>query len=147
MVRSKWLSCNKMKRSNIYTNFPVNVIVRIAHLQSKDSHGQERFWSPSAGKQICNYHREFSNHDPSLSTLRSKGFSPSKVKWWAIYTNLIVNAIVRIPHTRGRGSQVQETFLASSADKQTCSYDTECSNHNPSLSNLRSKGLSRSQLK
>ena len=29
--------------------------------------------------------------------------------------------------------QDQETFLASSADKQTRNHDTECSNHDPSL--------------
>ena len=33
--------------------------------------------------------------------------------------------------------------FAPSADNQTCNYDTECSNHHPSLSTLRSKGLSR----
>ena len=30
-------------------------------------------------------------------------------------------------------SQGQETFLALSANKQTCNYDTECLNHYPSL--------------
>ena len=33
------------------------------------------------------------------------------------------------------------TFLAPFADKQTRNYDTECSNHHPSQSTLRSKGL------
>ena len=46
-----------------------------------------------------------------------------------------------------RRSQGQETFLAPSADKQTRNYDTECSNHHPSLSTLRPKGLSRSMMK
>ena len=46
-----------------------------------------------------------------------------------------------------RESQSQETFLAPSADKQTRNYGTECSNHHPSLSTLRSKGLSRSKMK
>ena len=36
-----------------------------------------------------------------------------------IYTNLPVNAIVRLPHPRSGDSQGQETFLAPSADKQT----------------------------
>ena len=36
---------------------------------------------------------------------------------------------------------------ASSADKQTCNYDTECSNHLLPLSILRSKRLSRSKMK
>ena len=43
--------------------------------------------------------------------------------------------------------QGQETFLAPSADKQTRSYDTECSNPHSSLSTLRPKGLSRSMMK
>ena len=46
------------------------------------------------------------------------------MKWWAIYTNLPVNAIVRLPHPRSRDSQGQETFLAPSADKQNRNYDT-----------------------
>ena len=41
------------------------------------------------------------------------------------YTNLPVNAMVRLPHPRSRGSQGQEMFLAPSADKQTRNCDTE----------------------
>ena len=37
-----------------------------------------------------------------------------------IYTNLLVNAIVRLSHPQSGYSQGQETFLAPSADKQTC---------------------------
>ena len=43
-----------------------------------------------------------------------------------IYTNLPVNAIVRLPHPWSGDSQGQETFLASSADKQIHNHDTEC---------------------
>ena len=50
-----------------------------------------------------------------------------------IYTNLTVNGILGVEIARAR---------LSSADKQTRNYDTECSNHHPSLSTLRSKGLS-----
>ena len=64
-----------------------------------------------------------------------------------IQTNLPVNAIVTLPHPRIGDSQVQETFLTPSAEKQTRNYDIECSNHHPSLSTLRSKGLSRSKMK
>ena len=64
-----------------------------------------------------------------------------------IYTNLPVDAIVRLPHPRSGDSQGQETFLAPSADKQTHNYDTECSNHHPSLATLRPKGLSYSKMK
>ena len=64
-----------------------------------------------------------------------------------IYTNLPVNVIVRLPHPRIGDSQGQETFLAPSGDKQTRNYDKECSNHHPSLSTLRPKGLSHSKMK
>ena len=64
-----------------------------------------------------------------------------------LYTNLPANAIVRLPHPQSGDSQGQETFLASSADKQTHNYDTECSNHHLSLSTRRPKGLSRSMMK
>ena len=64
-----------------------------------------------------------------------------------MYTNLPVNVIVRLPHPRSGDNLGQETFLAPSADKQTRIYDTECSNHHPSLSTLRPKGLNRSKMK
>ena len=64
-----------------------------------------------------------------------------------IYANLPVNVIVRLPHLWSGDSQGQKTFLASSADKQTRNYDTECSNHHLPVSILRSKGLSRSKMK
>ena len=54
-----------------------------------------------------------------------------------------MNVIVTLPHPRSGDSQGQEMFLASSGDKQTRNYDIECSNHHPSLSTLRPKGLSR----
>ena len=47
------------------------------------------------------------------------------LKCSVIYSNLPVNAIVRLPHPRSRDSQGQETFLAPSADKQTRSYDAD----------------------
>ena len=57
-------------------------------------------------------------------------------------TNLPVNAIVRLPHPRNGDSQDKETLLAPSADKQTRKYDTECSNHHPSLPiNPKAKGI------
>ena len=46
------------------------------------------------------------------------------MKWWAIYTNLPVNAIVRPLHPQIGDSQGQETFLAPSTDKQSRNYDT-----------------------
>ena len=67
-----------------------------------------------------------------------------------IYTNLPVlpvNVIVRLPHSWNGDTKGQETVLAPSADKETCKYDTECSNSHPSLSTQKSKGLSRSKMK
>ena len=68
--------------------------------------------------------QECSNHHRSLSTLRSKGLSCSRMKWLPIYTNLPGNAIVRLPHPRSGDTLDQETFLAPFTDKQTCNYDT-----------------------
>ena len=64
-----------------------------------------------------------------------------------IYTNLQVNAIVRLPHPWRRDSHEGELFLASSDDKQTHNYDLEWSNQHPSLTTLKSQGLSRSNMK
>ena len=47
------------------------------------------------------------------------------------FANLQRNAVVSLPHPRSGDIQSQETFLAPSAEKQSCSYDTECSNHYP----------------
>ena len=65
----------------IYTNLPVNAIVRLPHPWSGDSQGQDTFLAPSADKQTDNYHTECSNHHHSLSALRPKGLSRSKMKW------------------------------------------------------------------
>ena len=45
-----------------------------------------------------------------------------------IYVNVPVNVIVKLPHPWSRDTQ-GVSFLAPPADKQTCNYDTECSNH------------------
>ena len=119
--------------------------MRLPHPKNGDSQGQEAFLVPSAGKQTRNYDRECSNHHPSLSTLTSKGLSRTKIKWSVIYTNLTVNGMVRLPHPGSRTKQGQDAFLATSVDKQTHNYDIECSNYHPSLSTLRSKGLSRTK--
>ena len=145
--RPKALSRSKMKLWATYTNLPVDVIVTLPHTRRTDSQGQETFLAPSADKRTHNYDTECWNHNPFLSSLRPKGFSRSKMKWWAIYTNLRVDVIVRLPHPRRRDSEGQETFLAPSADKQTHNYDIQCSNHHPTLSTLRPKGLSCSNMK
>ena len=122
-----------------------NVFFQIFFLISSKT---KTFLAPyPADKQTRNYDAECSNHHLSLSTQRSKGLSHSKMNWWAIYTNLQINAIVRLSHPRSGDSQGQETFLAPSADKQTCKYDTGYSNHHASLSTLRSRGLSSSKMK
>ena len=63
-----------------------------------------------------------------------------------MHMNLPVNTVVRQVHPRSRDSQGQETFLAPSADNQTCNYETEHSNHHHLLSRLRLKDLSRNKL-
>ena len=138
--RPKGLSCSKMKWLAIYTNLAMDVTVRLPHPGSGDSQGQQTFLPPSAEKPIRNHDIECSNHHPSLSTLSPKGLSRSKMKWWAIHTNLPMDVIVRLPHRQCGYSQGRETFLAPSAYKQTGNYDRELSNHHPSLSTLRPKG-------
>ena len=46
-----------------------------------DSQDEETFLALSADKQTHNYYRECSNHHPSLSTLKPKRSSHSKMKW------------------------------------------------------------------
>ena len=136
-----------MKWWTIHRNFPVDVLVRLPDPQSGDIQGQETFLTPSSDKPTCNYDIDCSNHHPSSSNLRPKGFSCSQMKWWAINTDLPMDVIFRLPHPRSGHTHGQETFLAPSADKQTSNYDIECSNQHPSLSTLRSKSLSRSKMK
>ena len=63
------------------------------------------------------------------------------MKWWAIYTNLPVSAIIRLPHPRSEDSQGEETFLEPSADTQTRNYDTRVLK-TPSLPiNTKVKGI------
>ena len=89
----------------IYINLPVNAIVRLPHPQSGDSQSQEAFLVSSADNQTRNYDTEWSNHHPSLSILRSKGLSRSQMKWLAMYTNLPLNVIIRLPHPWSGDSQ------------------------------------------
>ena len=146
-LRPNGLSRSKIKCWAMYTNFPMDAIVRLPHPRSANSQGQETFLEPSADKETRNYDRECSNHHQSLSTLRPNGLSHSKMKWWDIHTNLPVDVIIRLPHPRGGDRRNQETSLAPSADMPTCNYNIECSNHHPSLSTLMAKGLSRSKRK
>ena len=125
----------------------MDVIVRLRHPRSGDSQGQKTFLAPSVDKQTRDYDTEFSNHHPSVSTLRPKGLSRRKMKWWAICLNLPVDVLVRLPHPRSGDNQGQETFSAPSADKPTRNYDRECSNHHSSLSTISPKGWSRSKMK
>ena len=146
-LRPKRLSHSKMKWWAIHANLPMDVIFRLPHPRSGHSHGQETFSAPSADKETRNYDIECSNHHPSLSTLRPKGLSRSKMQWWDTDTNLPLDVIFKLPRPPNGHSQNQETSLEPSADKQTCNYDIECSNHHPSLSTLRTKGLGRRKMK
>ena len=69
-----------------------NVIVRLPHPphpQSRNSQGPETFLASSADNNTRNYNTEYSNHHPSLSTLRPKRLSHSNMKWWATHTYYI----------------------------------------------------------
>ena len=143
----KGLSRSEMKWWAIHTNLPVDVIVRLPHPRSGDSQGQKKILAPSGDKETRDYDIEFSNQYPSVSTLRPNGLSRSKMKWWAVCTNLPADVIVRQPHPWSGDSQGQEMFLAPSADKSTRNYDIECSNHHPSLSTERPKTWRSSQMK
>ena len=147
MLRPKGLSRSKMKWSAIYPNLQVDVIVPLLHPRSGYIPGQETFLEPSADKQTRNNDIECSNHHPSLSTLRPKGLSPSKTKCRAIYTNLPLDVIVRLPHPRSGESKDQETFLAPSGEKENRNYDIQRSKNHPSLSTLRPKGFGHSKIK
>ena len=125
----------------------MDVIVKLPHRRSGESQGYKTFLEPTAKEQTRNYDIVCSNYHPSLSTLRPKRLSCSKMKWWAIHTNIPVDVIVGLPHPRSGDRQNQKTFLAPSADKQIRNYHIECSNLHPSLSTLRPNGLSRSKRK
>ena len=99
-LRSKWLDRSKIKCWPIYTNLPIDVIVRLPHPRSGDSQGLETFLAPSPDKQTRDHRTECSNHHPSLSTLTSKRLNHSKMKWWATNTNIPVDVIVTLPHPR-----------------------------------------------
>ena len=146
-LRPKGLSSSKMKWWAIHTSLPVDAIERLPYPPSGESQIKETFLAPSAEKPTGNHDIECSKHHPWLSTLRPKGLSCRKIKWWDLYTNLPVDVIVRLPHPRKGDSQNQETVLARSVEKPTCNYDIECSNHYPSLSTPSPKGLSRSNMK
>ena len=135
-----------MKWWALYWNLPMDVIVRLPHPRSWNREGRETFLEPSANRQARNYDIECSNYHTSLSTLRPKGFSRSKKKWWEIYTNLPVDVIAWPPHPWSGYSRGREMFLAPSAYKQTRNYHIECSKHHPSLSNLRPKWLRYSKM-
>ena len=69
------------------------------------------------------WHKKLSDQNETFSNNSSNVY---------LYANLSRNAIVRLPNPWSGDSQGQEeTFFAPSAGKQTCNYDTECSNHYP----------------
>ena len=90
------ISVSKKEYIYIYASLPVNVKVGLPHPRSGYSQGQETILAPSADKQTRNYDTKCSNHHLSLSILRSKELSRSKMKLWAIYTTLPVNYIYYI---------------------------------------------------
>ena len=117
-LSSKGLSPRRMKFWAIYLNLAVNAKVWLSH----PCQGWETFLESCADKQTHNYDTRVLKR-PSIP-LWSKALSHSRMKWWTIYTNLPVNAIVRLPHPRSGDSQGQKTFLALSAGMQSQNFDT-----------------------
>ena len=142
----KGLSRSKFKWWAIDNNLSVNVLVRLLHPQIW-SMWYKTLLAPSSNKQTSNYDTGCSKHHSSILTVRPRRLSQSKMKWWAIYTNLPLNAIVRVPYPRIGYTWREQTILAISAYNQTCNYDTECSSYHPSLSILRPRWLSCSNMK
>ena len=66
---------------HIHANFPVNATVRQLYPWRGKSQGQKTFLAPCVDNRTRNYYIEYSNHHPSVSTLRSKGMSHNKIKW------------------------------------------------------------------
>ena len=112
-LSSNWLSRSMIKCWAICTNLPVNVTVRLPHPPGGDSQDQETFSASCAYERTHNYDIECSNHRPSRSTLRPKELSYRNIKWWAMYINLPVNIIVRLPDPCSGASQGQKKFLES----------------------------------
>ena len=136
-----------MKWWALYTNLPVDVIVRLPHPRNGNGQGHETLLAPSPDEPTRKSEIECSNHHQSLSNLRPKRLSCSKMKWWVIYKNLPVDVIVRLPNPRSRDSQKHETLLARSNEKPTHNYDIQCSKNHPSRSTLSPKWLSRTKMK
>ena len=92
------------------------------------------------------WHRALKPSSPSVKP-KGKGIDCSKMKQWAISTNLPVYALVRLPHLWKGDSQGHETLLAPPAGNQTRNCGIECSKHHSSVSTLRLRGLSGSNMK
>ena len=71
----------KTRAYNKFTNLHIHKFTSKSHSQTNTGPGQKTFLLPSADNQIRNYDRECSYLHPSLSTLKSKGLSRSKMKW------------------------------------------------------------------
>ena len=104
-LTSKGLRHSKIKWWMIYTNLSVNDVVGLPHPRRGDSLRQEAFVALPADKKTGKYDTEYWDCHLYLSTLRPKGLSLRKVKWWVIYTNLPLKAIVRLPHPRSGVTQ------------------------------------------
>ena len=87
-LRSKGLSCRKMKWSAIYTNLTVNAIVRQSHPWSADSQGQERFSALPADEKTLNYNTKVLK-PPSLPI-------KPKVKGIELYQDDMVSHIYKV---------------------------------------------------
>ena len=146
-LSSNGLSRSRMKWWGTYTNLSVIAISRLSHPQSRMNQGQQTLLAPFPDQEAHNYERDYSCHHPSLSIPRSKRLSHSKMKWWAVYTNVPVNAIVKLYHSWSGDRQDQQTFLTPSSNKLIRNYHKNFSNHHSFISTQRSKELSLRKMK
>ena len=118
----------------MYTNLPVNAIVRLPHLYSEKKPGSGIIFSTLGWSPKPQLWQRVVKPPPFPINPKIKGIEPSQDRMaHHIYTSLLVNAIIRLVHP-GRGdSQHQQSRLPQNVEKQTRSYS--------SLSTLRPKEL------
>ena len=67
--------------SYIHTSLSKNVMARLHNTPGKDSQYQETFSAPSLDNNRRSYETECQNYHRSVSTVRSKQFICTKMKW------------------------------------------------------------------
>ena len=92
------------------------------------------------------WHRVFKPQSVFINT-KVKGIKPKQDEMVSYIYKFISKSHSQTTHPWIVKSHDEGTFLALFVDNQSHNYDTECSNHHPSVSILRSNCLSRSKMK